>query len=218
MVSCIHRREIRIDIKSQTKSSLKAGDTTYEKETFQFDVSNFFMFGSPISLVLAYRRNSLNRLNSIVDLQTPNCQQIYNLFHPSNPIVARLEPLLSPPFTLVPPVNIPRYQLHPHGDGQQLNIEEFLKANYPLVGQPQGNSTPLTLVSVRRLSNESFQSGIFDTQQAEAVSSVKESWLGEKRVDFALYCPEGLANFPTHALPHLFHASYWESADVISFI
>ena len=25
-------------------------------------------------------------------------------------------------------------------------------------------------------------------------------------------------NFPTHSLPHLFHSSYWESSDVISFI
>lgn len=37
-------------------------------------------------------------------------------------------------------------------------------------------------------------------------------------MDYALYCPEGLANFPTNSLPHLFHASYWESSDVIAFI
>lgn len=33
-----------------------------------------------------------------------------------------------------------------------------------------------------------------------------------------MYCPDGLSNFPAHALPHLFHASYWESSDVIAFI
>lgn len=38
------------------------------------------------------------------------------------------------------------------------------------------------------------------------------------RLDYALYCPEGLSSFPAHALPHLFHASYWESSDVIAFI
>lgn len=37
-------------------------------------------------------------------------------------------------------------------------------------------------------------------------------------MDYAVYCPEGLSNFPAHALPHLFHASYWESSDVIAFI
>jgi hypothetical protein len=50
------------------------------------------------------------------------------------------------------------------------------------------------------------------------VFAVTQKWWGTKRLDYALYCPEGLANFPTNALPHLFHASYWESSDVIAFI
>jgi len=45
-----------------------------------------------------------------------------------------------------------------------------------------------------------------------------QKWWGTKRLDYALYCPEGLTNFPTNALPHIFHASYWESPDVIAFI
>lgn len=47
---------------------------------------------------------------------------------------------------------------------------------------------------------------------------VQQKWWGTKRVDYALYCPDGLSNFPTNALPHLLHASYWESSDVIAFI
>lgn len=47
---------------------------------------------------------------------------------------------------------------------------------------------------------------------------VTKKWWGSKRLDYALYCPEGLSNFPTNALPHIFHASYWESSDVIAFI
>lgn len=47
---------------------------------------------------------------------------------------------------------------------------------------------------------------------------VQQKWWGNKRMDYALYCPEGLSNFPTHALPHLLHASFWESSDVIAFI
>lgn len=48
--------------------------------------------------------------------------------------------------------------------------------------------------------------------------AVTHKWWGNKRIDYALYCPDGLTNFPTNALPHLFHASYWESSDVIAFI
>ncbi|XP_021120157.1 membrane-associated phosphatidylinositol transfer protein 1 isoform X4 [Heterocephalus glaber] len=47
---------------------------------------------------------------------------------------------------------------------------------------------------------------------------VLERWWGTKRIDYSLYCPEALTSFPTVTLPHLFHASYWESADVVAFI
>lgn len=47
---------------------------------------------------------------------------------------------------------------------------------------------------------------------------VASRWWGSKRMDYALYCPDALTAFPTVALPHLFHASYWESTDVVSFL
>jgi hypothetical protein len=49
-------------------------------------------------------------------------------------------------------------------------------------------------------------------------SAVTAKWWGMKRIDYALYCPDVLTAFPTVALPHLFHASYWESTDVVAFI
>jgi hypothetical protein len=70
------------------------------------------------------------------------------------------------------------------------------------------------------MSQESILSGVMDSQyqQIHAINVLKPKWWGARRIDFALYCPEGLANFPTNSLPHLFHSSYWESADVIAFI
>uniref|UniRef100_A0A8B9CD81 Phosphatidylinositol transfer protein membrane associated 1 n=1 Tax=Anser brachyrhynchus TaxID=132585 RepID=A0A8B9CD81_9AVES len=47
---------------------------------------------------------------------------------------------------------------------------------------------------------------------------VLERWWGPKRIDYSLYCPDALTAFPTITLPHLFHASYWESSDVVAFI
>ena len=57
-----------------------------------------------------------------------------------------------------------------------------------------------------------------DAQQLHTINILKPKWWGSRRIDYALYCPEGLSNFPTNSLPHLFHSSYWESADVISFV
>ncbi|XP_041563999.1 protein retinal degeneration B isoform X6 [Drosophila elegans] len=130
-----------------------------------FEVCDFFMFGSPLSVVLAARKLH----DAKAALARPNCHQVYNLFHPTDPIASRLEPLLSARFSILSPVNVPRYAKYPLGNGQPLHL---------------------------------FQN----------------KWWGSKRLDYALYCPEGLSNFPAHALPHLFHASYWESPDVIAFI
>lgn len=47
---------------------------------------------------------------------------------------------------------------------------------------------------------------------------VSSTWWGSKRLDYSLYCPDVLTAFPTVALPHLFHASYWESTDVVAFL
>ncbi|XP_047661836.1 membrane-associated phosphatidylinositol transfer protein 3-like [Tachysurus fulvidraco] len=46
----------------------------------------------------------------------------------------------------------------------------------------------------------------------------RNRWWGLKLLDYVLYCPDVLTAFPTVALPHLFHASYWESTDAVAFI
>lgn len=46
------------------------------------------------------------------------CNQIYNMFHPTDPVASRLEPLLSARFSLLPPVNVARYTKYPLGNGQ----------------------------------------------------------------------------------------------------
>ncbi|XP_023699084.1 membrane-associated phosphatidylinositol transfer protein 2 isoform X5 [Paramormyrops kingsleyae] len=165
-LSSLHSSVLRNDPGSRRSSS----STMLEGNSlgkFDFEVSDFFLFGSPLGLVLALRKTVIPMLD-VAQLR-PACQQVYNLFHPADPSASRLEPLLEKKFHLLPPFNVPRYQRFPLGDG---------------------NSA--LLVAAR--------------------------WWGTKRIDFALYCPDALTAFPTVALPHLFHASYWESTDVVSFL
>lgn len=46
-----------------------------------FEVGDFFMFGSPLSVILASRRLMDTKLGST----RPQCSQVYNLFHPTDP-------------------------------------------------------------------------------------------------------------------------------------
>uniref|UniRef100_A0A7N8Y7J9 Phosphatidylinositol transfer protein membrane associated 2 n=1 Tax=Mastacembelus armatus TaxID=205130 RepID=A0A7N8Y7J9_9TELE len=188
----------------------RSDSSTYELDTikqhqFDFEVSDFFLFGSPLGLVLALRKTVIPVLD-VAQLR-PACQQVYNLFHPADPSASRLEPLLEKKFHLLPPFNVPRYQRFPLGDG-----------NSALLGEPSA----LLLFNCNL--NFELPSGIiyFSLTPVHTIHSVPITvaarWWGTKRLDFALYCPDALTAFPTVALPHLFHASYWESTDVVSFL
>lgn len=85
-------------------------------------------------------------------------------------------------------------------------------------------STPISAPQFRgfrrasEISIASQVSGMADSYTASNIANIAAKWWGTKRIDYALYCPDALTAFPTVALPHLFHASYWESTDVVSFL
>ncbi|XP_070780306.1 membrane-associated phosphatidylinositol transfer protein 2-like isoform X4 [Enoplosus armatus] len=235
---------------------------------FDFEVNDFFLFGSPLGLVLALRKTVVPSLD--VSALRPACQQVYNLFHPADPSASRLEPLLDKRFHLLPPFSVPRYQRFPLGDGHSALLVETVQSNPQLLMESGGaashrwqesavNETsipvpvlnwqtsqlltetdalhshvfvdgqypPSTSPGVphlrfnRRASEASIASqvsGLADSYTASNIATIASRWWGSKRMDYALYCPDALTAFPTVALPHLFHASYWESTDVVSFL
>ncbi|XP_071401591.1 membrane-associated phosphatidylinositol transfer protein 2-like isoform X4 [Centroberyx affinis] len=238
---------------------------------FDFEVTDFFLFGSPLGLVLALRKTVVPSLD--VSALRPACQQVYNLFHPADPSASRLEPLLDKRFHLLPPFSVPRYQRFPLGDGHSALLVETMQSNPHLLLESGGavshrclegtvseTSIPVPILnwqasqppadvadvlhshcgvfvdgqyplspspgvphlrSHRRASEASIASqvsGLADSYTASNIATIASRWWGSKRMDFALYCPDALTAFPTVALPHLFHASYWESTDVVSFL
>uniref|UniRef100_A0A8C2JH42 Membrane-associated phosphatidylinositol transfer protein 3 n=1 Tax=Cyprinus carpio TaxID=7962 RepID=A0A8C2JH42_CYPCA len=167
---------------------------------FDFEVSDCFLLGCPLGLVLAMRRTVLPAVQ--VSQLRPACSQIFNLFYPSDPSASRLEPLLHSQFHKLPPFPVPRYQRYPLGDGRSNLIVDEIHS-YPDVFLP--GSTALVGAS-------------HSSSPQKEHSAVSSNWWGSKRLDYALYCPDVLTAFPTVALPHLFHASYWESTDVVAFL
>ncbi|XP_030197287.1 membrane-associated phosphatidylinositol transfer protein 2 isoform X2 [Gadus morhua] len=103
---------------------------------FDFEVTDFFMFGSPLGLVLALRKTVVPSLD--VSALRPACQQVYNLFHPADPSASRLEPLLGKRFHLLPPFSVPRYQRFPLGDGHSALLVETMQCNPHLLVEPGG--------------------------------------------------------------------------------
>uniref|UniRef100_A0A3Q2XER3 Phosphatidylinositol transfer protein, membrane-associated 2 n=2 Tax=Hippocampus comes TaxID=109280 RepID=A0A3Q2XER3_HIPCM len=245
-------------IHAESCSRRSSGSTMLEGGSlgkFDFEVTDFFLFGSPLGLVLALRKTVVPSLD--VTALRPACRQVYNLFHPADPSASRLEPLLDKRFHLLPPFCVPRYQRFPLGDGHSALLAETVQSNPQLLMEPalhrgqetgvnetcipvpvlnwpssaDGNAPACPAPSAspglphirchRRASEASLASqvsGLADSYAASNVANIASRWWGSKRMDYALYCPDALTAFPTVALPHLFHASYWESTDVVSFL
>ncbi|KAM4044916.1 membrane-associated phosphatidylinositol transfer protein 3 [Anomaloglossus baeobatrachus] len=198
---------------------------------FDFEVSDFFLFGSPLGLVLAMRRTVLPGLD--VCRARPACGQVYSFFHSADPSASRLEPLLEKTFHMLPPFNVPRYQKDPLGDGKSYLLVDAIQAcsaafvetttnnnSSPEARDCSNLSTP-TQGKARRSSLVSMSSEMSSSSESlpsAKMANITANWWGTKRIDYALYCPDVLTAFPTVALPHLFHASYWESTDVVAFI
>ncbi|XP_023814197.1 membrane-associated phosphatidylinositol transfer protein 2 isoform X8 [Oryzias latipes] len=220
-LSSLHSSVLRSDATSRRSSSSTMLDGSSVGK-FDFEVSDFFLFGSPLGLVLALRKTVIPVLD-VAQLR-PACQQVYNLFHPADPSASRLEPLLERKFHLLPPFNVPRYQRFPLGDGNSALLADVVQSHGGVFMDSSYPSSPVTgpLSRGQRRASEvsiaSQVSGMADSYTATNIANIAGRWWGTKRLDFALYCPDALTAFPTVALPHLFHASYWESTDVVSFL
>lgn len=101
---------------SPRRRSSSTSDSRLPK--FEFEVCDFFMFGSPLAIVLAARRLA----DSKIGCTKPHCTQVYNLFHPTDPTASRMEPLLSARFSMLAPINVPRYAKYPLGNGQPYHL------------------------------------------------------------------------------------------------
>uniref|UniRef100_A0A1I8HRG1 DDHD domain-containing protein n=1 Tax=Macrostomum lignano TaxID=282301 RepID=A0A1I8HRG1_9PLAT len=145
---------------------------------------------------------------------------------PATPCSFRMEPLLADRFRWLAPVQLPKYSLLPCGDGQPLSVLEAVTSCGDVFlsggggggegdgGGAAGSSRQLS----RQDSNSSSASSSLELSQVAAIQSVCRRWWGPKRLDYSLHCPDTLSRFPINAMPLLFHASYWESADAAAFI
>ncbi|CAG5136202.1 unnamed protein product, partial [Candidula unifasciata] len=197
-----------------------SGESDGSSAGFDFDVSDFFMCGAPLGMILAYR--NFQRGNDS-RLLRPNCHQVYNMFHSNDPTAKHLEPLLHDGFSYIPPVNICRYSKFPLGDGEPVHVVETVQKHLKLFTL-ETREHKCSSENIRHLQRQNSFSSLTSTSSGlgentvASITNVTRNWWGVKRVDYVLYCPEVLHTFPTNALPHLFHASFWESLDMVAFI
>ncbi|KAM6991837.1 phospholipase DDHD1b [Tautogolabrus adspersus] len=76
----------------------------------KFKVENFFCMGSPLAVFLALRGIRPGN-HSVQDhiLPTTICRRLFNIFHPTDPVAYRLEPLILKHYSNIAPVQIHWY-------------------------------------------------------------------------------------------------------------
>ncbi|KAL1232870.1 Membrane-associated phosphatidylinositol transfer protein [Trichinella spiralis] len=194
------------------------GDNSASYE-FAFPVQHLFLFGTSLGYVLVMRKIA-NNPNSFA-FPAPRCEQVYNLYYATDPCSVRIEPLLLTEFSVIPPVNIPRYERFPLGDGQSMHILDcvplFATEKHSLTPNLEKNPLFHRRRSVASLSSEYGRSEN-NLKSADRISTLLSKWWGCKRLDYALFSPVDLIKLPLASLSDIFHASFWESKDVCAFI
>lgn len=181
-LSSLHSSVLRNDAASRRSSSSTMLDGS-SLGKFDFEVSDFFLFGSPLGLVLALRKTVIPMLD-VAQLR-PACQQVYNLFHPADPSASRLEPLLERKFHLLPPFSVPRYQRFPLGDGNSALLADVVQSHGGVFMDSSYPSSPIMgpLSRGQRRASEisiaSQVSGMADSFTATNIANTKSEQINQ---------------------------------------
>ncbi|XP_066507090.1 membrane-associated phosphatidylinositol transfer protein 2 isoform X2 [Hoplias malabaricus] len=146
-LTSLHSSVLRNDPGSRRSSNSTMLEGGGALGKFDFDVSDFFLFGSPLGLVLALRKTVVPSLD-VAQLR-PACQQVYNLFHPADPSASRLEPLLEKKFHLLAPFSVPRYQRFPLGDGHSALLADVIHSHGGMFVENSYPSSPASAPAFR---------------------------------------------------------------------
>ncbi|XP_057241609.1 membrane-associated phosphatidylinositol transfer protein 2 isoform X2 [Malurus melanocephalus] len=195
-LSSLHSSVLRNDPTSRRSSSSMVLDGGNIGK-FDFEITDFFLFGSPLGLVLALRKTVIPALD-IFQLR-PACQQVYNLFHPADPSASRLEPLLERKFYLLPPFNIPRYQRFPLGDGNSAVLADVVQSHGAVFVENASLSTPISAPQFRGFRRAS------EISIASQVSGMADSFTASNIANKTKHHPNhcrGFSLLSQLALPH----------------
>ncbi|XP_057994716.1 phospholipase SGR2 isoform X2 [Hevea brasiliensis] len=202
--------------------------TPYIKYTkLEFKVDTFFAVGSPLGVFLALRniRIGIGKgqeywAEENINEEMPACQQMFNIFHPFDPVAYRVEPLVCKEYIIKRPVSIP---YHKGGKRLHIGFQEFAE---DLAARSQAMMDHLHFLKVKVLtvcqsrSMDGLEEGVENVQEREertygALMMERLTGTEEGRIDHML-------QDKTFEHPYLqaigSHTNYWRDYDTALFI
>ncbi|ODV58991.1 putative carboxylic ester hydrolase [Ascoidea rubescens DSM 1968] len=187
-----------------------------------FPVDNFFALGSPTGLFNLIKRKKIgsrqiyNLDNTENIMSLPRCNNYYNIFHPSDPVAYRVEPLISRTYSEFMPCSIPNLLDNPL-DSIKQQLESITNISEKFV-EKAANALELKFGSTVE---KKEQKEDFDEKKSNKVKISKDSFDIMKgcnysgRVDYAL--SEGYFDISIISAIGS-HVSYFEDENVAGFL
>ncbi|KAI5668916.1 hypothetical protein M9H77_18769 [Catharanthus roseus] len=207
--------------------SVKSYTPHIQYTKLEFKVDTFFAVGSPLGVFLSLRNIRIGIGNGRdyweeenIHEEMPACRQMFNIFHPFDPVAYRIEPLICKEYENKRPVIIP---YHRGGKRLYVGFQEFTEG---LASRSQAVMDRLSSVRVKVLTicesknKDCLEEGSEDVQAKEERSYgsiMMERVTGSKdgRVDHSL-------QDKTFRHPYLSaissHTNYWRDPDTALFI
>ncbi|XP_021288338.1 phospholipase SGR2 [Herrania umbratica] len=201
--------------------------TPYIRYTkLEFNVDTFFAVGSPLGVFLALRnvriglgKGQVYWDEENINEEMPSCRQMFNIFHPFDPVAYRVEPLVCKEYITKRPVIIPY-----HKGGRRLHIG-FQEFTEDLAARSQAVMDHLSSVRAKVLTV--CQSRNTDSLEGpETVEEKEERSYGSLMIERLTGSEEGRIDHvlqdKTFDHPYLqaigAHTNYWRDYDTALFI
>lgn len=220
-----NERDSSISPKEEGARKIHTPTVKYTKLGFKVDT--FYAAGSPLGVFLALRnvRIGIGRgqdywQDEIISEEMPSCRQMFNIFHPFDPVAYRIEPLVCKEYLSKRPVIVPY-----HRGGKRLHIG-FQEFREDISARSQAiathlNSMKVKVVNVFKPKNKENSEGSVEDLQEE-----KERSYGSLMIERLTGSRDGRVDYvlqdKTFQHPYISalgaHTNYWRDYDTALFM
>ncbi|KAL8026952.1 hypothetical protein ABFX02_14G063600 [Erythranthe guttata] len=210
-----------------TRDSLKNYTPQIRYTKLEFKVDTFFAVGSPLGVFLSLRNVRLGIgkgkeywEEDNINEEMPACRQMFNIFHPFDPVAYRIEPLVCKEYMYMRPVIIP---YHRGGKRLYVGFQEFREG---FASRSQAFVDHLTSVKVKVLTICESRSNDEEVEESGNTQERTERSYGSVMIERLTGTENGRIDHvlqdKTFRHPYLSaigsHTNYWRDSDTALFI
>ncbi|XP_062192123.1 phospholipase SGR2-like [Phragmites australis] len=221
-----HTRSLSLGISMGQGSTIQSYTPQIRYTKLNFKVDTFFAVGSPLGVFLSLRNVRIGigrgqdywQDENIIE-EMPCCRQMFNIFHPFDPVAYRVEPLVCEDYINKRPVIVP---YHRGGKRIHVGVQEFTE---DIVARSQAIARQLNSLKVKAVAALLALSRN-DTEEDSESTNEKDRSYGSMMMERLTGSPDGridhMLQEKTFQHPYLSalgsHTNYWRDHDTALFI